>query len=232
MTEIIQVGERYYVAAGSALADDRTRILKQGETFAVFDRRGDIQPLGQGQHGVFHEGMRRLSGLTLEMNGERPLLLSSNVSRDNTLLTVDLTNIDILEGDAVVLPRGSLHVHRSKFLWAGRCYEEIRLHNFGPTVLMLPLSVRFAADFLDIFELRGVTRKERGETVESVIEPNEVALVYKGLDGVERWSRLRFDPAPVRLSPREALFEISLRRSTVIIADEIIDLCVIVAELE
>jgi len=47
MDEIIQVKDQYYIQAASCLADDRTRVLKQGETFAVFDCRGDIQPIGR-----------------------------------------------------------------------------------------------------------------------------------------------------------------------------------------
>jgi hypothetical protein len=34
----LRMEARYYILATSSLADDRNRILKQGETFAVFDR--------------------------------------------------------------------------------------------------------------------------------------------------------------------------------------------------
>jgi PAS domain S-box-containing protein len=39
---IIRIKGKYYVLASSALADDRTRVLKHGDTFAVFNRDGDI----------------------------------------------------------------------------------------------------------------------------------------------------------------------------------------------
>ncbi len=71
-----------------------TRVLKQGETFAVFDRYGDIQALGLGEQGLYHEGTRFLSRFVLRVGRNRPLLLSSTVRDDNTLLTVDLTNPD------------------------------------------------------------------------------------------------------------------------------------------
>jgi hypothetical protein len=38
MTDILRVENEYYVRATSALADDRTRVLKDGDTFAVFNR--------------------------------------------------------------------------------------------------------------------------------------------------------------------------------------------------
>src|SRR5260370_22143703 len=43
--DVIEVEDQYYILAKSSLADDRTRILKHGVTFAVFDRYCDIQPV-------------------------------------------------------------------------------------------------------------------------------------------------------------------------------------------
>jgi len=51
------------------------------------------------------------------VDGQRPLLLSSTVENDNVVLTVDLCNPDIYQGNALILPRESLHIRRSKFLW-------------------------------------------------------------------------------------------------------------------
>jgi hypothetical protein len=37
LTDILRVEDEYYVRASSALADDRTRVLKHGDTFAIFN---------------------------------------------------------------------------------------------------------------------------------------------------------------------------------------------------
>ena len=51
--------------------DDRTRVLKHGETFAVFDRFGDIQPLGvRRATGLYHDGTRYLSRCELRLDGD------------------------------------------------------------------------------------------------------------------------------------------------------------------
>jgi hypothetical protein len=52
LTDIIQVADEYYVRATSALADDRTRVLKYGDTFAVFNRYGNIEAFGPSQFGL------------------------------------------------------------------------------------------------------------------------------------------------------------------------------------
>ena len=44
--EVVSIDDQFYILATSSRADDRTRVLKHGDTFAVFDRFGDIQPVG------------------------------------------------------------------------------------------------------------------------------------------------------------------------------------------
>ena len=89
-TSVLRHQDSFYILATSTRADDRTRVLKHGETFAVFDRFGDVQPVGLGEQGLYHDGTRFLSRLELRIGGRRPLLLSSTVKEDNDLLAVDL----------------------------------------------------------------------------------------------------------------------------------------------
>src|SRR5438045_3060518 len=84
----------FYILATSPQADVQTRVLKYGDTFAVFDRNGDITPTGLGEEGLYHEGTRYLSCLVLGLNSNKPLLLSSTVKLENDFLAVDLTNPD------------------------------------------------------------------------------------------------------------------------------------------
>ena len=194
--DVIKVRENYYILASSSLSDDRTRVLKDGETFAVFDRFGDIHSLGSGEQGLYHEGTRFLSYSVLQLDQARPILLSSNVNEDNALLTVDLTNPDVSLDGEVVVGHGSVHILRSKFLWEGVCYESVRLANYGLTPLELTLSVRFDADFADIFEVRGMKRKQRGLRLDTRFEDGEIVLAYEGLDRVVRRTVIRATPQP------------------------------------
>ena len=75
-------------------------MLKHGDTFAVFDRYGDIKPGGLGEEGLYHEGTRFLSCLLLELEGGRPFFLSSTVREENDQLAVALTNPDLLRDGA------------------------------------------------------------------------------------------------------------------------------------
>jgi hypothetical protein len=54
MTDIIEIENQYYIRAQSSLADNRTRVLMRGDAFAVFDRHGDLHPIGLNEQGLFY----------------------------------------------------------------------------------------------------------------------------------------------------------------------------------
>ena len=125
MSEVIEDGNQFYILAGSSVTDDRTQVLKQGDTFAIFDRHGDIQPFHRSEKGIFHDGTRFLSALTFKLENERPLFLSSTAESDTEYLSIDLSNTDVQVGGEVLVPRGTIYISRSKFLWEGCYYEDI-----------------------------------------------------------------------------------------------------------
>ncbi len=87
-------GDPHHVLAPSGITDDRTRVLKHGDTFAVFDHLGQIKPGGLGEEGLYHDGTRYLSRLILELDGQPPFFLGSTVRDENDQLSVALTNPD------------------------------------------------------------------------------------------------------------------------------------------
>jgi glycogen debranching enzyme len=210
MDEVIRVHDQYYILATSSRADDRTRVLKQGDTFAIFDHFGDIVPFGLGEQGVYHRGTRHLSRLDLRLNGVRPLLLSSSVREDNDLFVVDLTNPDIPIGAGVVFPRDILHIHRSKFLWEAACYERLHVTNHGLEPITLSLELFFGADFVDIFEVRGNTRPRRGRRLDPRHDGATLVLGYEGLDGVTRRTTIESNPTPTRTTDDALAFTMAL----------------------
>ena len=210
MTDIVRVADEYYVRASSALVDDRTRVLKCGDTFAVLNRYGDIEDLGFSQFGLFHAESRHLSRFTLRLNERQPLLLGSTVREDNAFLSVDVTNVDTALHTEDSVPRGTVHIFRLQFLGTGTHYEHLRILNYGLEPVRLALLFQFDADFADIFEVRGTKRERKGERLQDHVDGSAAILAYKGLDGVFRRTHLEFSPRPTSLTTREALFRITL----------------------
>ncbi len=213
-TDVIEVGNQFYIRAQSSLADSRTLVLSHGDTFGVFDRYGNVQPIGSGQQGIFHQETRYLSRLELLVSGFRPLLLSSTVRDDNVLLAADLMNPDIEAVPGESLQRGTLHIYRRKFLSDGACFDEIAVHNYGQRLVDVELSFAFESDFADIFEVRGQKRERRGVRLREEIEKSSVTLAYEGLDHITQRTRIECSAlscvvhasgisVPIRLEPQQ-----------------------------
>jgi glycogen debranching enzyme len=201
---------QYRIAANATLQERRTRTLKHGDTFAVFDHRGDIGSEPGSSEGLYTRDTRILSEFVVLLEEARPLLLSSTIQDDNATFSADLSNPDLLVGDVVALRREQVHLHRMRFLFNGACYERLLVRNFSDNPLCVRVAVRFGADFADLFEVRGEHRAARGKASASRIDDGKVALSYNGLDHIERVTQLEFDPAPNTLSTKRAGFEVNL----------------------
>jgi glycogen debranching enzyme len=189
----IELEGQKYILASSLLAEERLRVLKHEETFAVFDRFGEIYSLADGEEGIYHQGTRFLSLLDFTLGQEQPLLLSSTITENNLVFSIDFTNADFTDEHGQSIPRGSIHVFRCIFIANDTCYERLRIKNFAHKTVHLPISYRFHADFKDIFELRGHRREKRGTLAEPEWTPTNLTMSYLGLDEVERRTIVSFE---------------------------------------
>ncbi|HWO89088.1 MAG TPA: amylo-alpha-1,6-glucosidase [Gemmatimonadales bacterium] len=208
--EIISVREHFYILSTSPRIDDRTRVLKHGDTFAIFDRFGDIEGYGTGELGIYHKDTRFVSRLSLKVGSERPFLLSSSIKDDNALLAIDATNPDITRNSAVEVPHGTVHIFRSQLLWNQTCYGRIRIRNYGLHGVRLSFSLEFGADFADVFEVRGARRTRRGQQLVEQVQADKIIYAYEGLDRRLRRTRIAFDRVPAVLTDGEARYEVNL----------------------
>ncbi len=190
------VAEQHSILAPSDLPSERDLVLKQNDTFALFDRFGDVDSSARSGEGLYFKGTRFLSCLKLKFAGGRPLLLSSTVRRDNVLLAADMTNPDIYFEGKVFLHRGTVHIYRSQFLWDQQLYQRLRFRNYSLTAIDVSVNVEFKADYADIFEVRGSKRAQKGEMLEPEIGESEIALGYVGRDSVMRRTIIRSATAP------------------------------------
>jgi glycogen debranching enzyme len=202
----------YMIAAETSYIEITPRALKNEDTFAVFDAHGDATPANGGNLGLFHRDTRHLSKLFLTFCGVRPLLLSSTVREDNATFTCDMTNPNLAGRDGGKdLLHSLIHLRRQRFLFGGACHDCLTLHNFDVTPHEIEIAFDFAADFADLFEVRGARRARRGEHHPPRVTDSSVQLAYAGLDGQTRRTLLRFDPRPNELSGERALYRLTLK---------------------
>lgn len=203
--------DQFYIPATEAVVERRPRTLKHGDIFGVFDHHGDIIRTAGAPDGIYYKDTRYLSELQILIDGCRPLLLSSTVRNNNALLTANLTNPDIFAGGKLSLPRDTVHVVRSKFLWQAACYERIKIQSFHDEKRAITVKLNFAADFADIFEVRGHERAARGRASSQTHDGNAIILSYDGLDNVQRHTTIAIDPKPDHIDTQSVTFNLSLQ---------------------
>ena len=141
----ISLDAPHQVVTADVASAERTHTLRHDDCFGLFNEIGDIDAEARTEAGLYRAGVRHLSRLTLTVAGLRPLLLAATPREDNVLLSVNLTNPDVRgEGGRIVLPRGTLHITRSRFLWAGVFHEMIRVRNFALSTIAVAIPRRVA----------------------------------------------------------------------------------------
>ncbi|KVR63692.1 amylo-alpha-1,6-glucosidase [Burkholderia ubonensis] len=202
-------GPAFIAPEADPQADARNNqyVLKAGDAFVVSDALGDVSGHDDG---LFVDDMRVLSKWRLTFGGRAPSLLSGATSADNASFTAHLTNRPLPPLGGHETPEGVIHIERMRVLANNVLYEALTLTNYGASEAEVPLSVSFAADFKDMFEVRGTHRARRGTIAQPRIDAGAVRLRYDGLDRVERAVTLNFSPAPDALSVDRADYRLTI----------------------
>jgi glycogen debranching enzyme len=215
----------YDVAAASARAKGPERlVVKARNVFMVLDETGEIAPAGAADLGLYRSDTRFLSRLELRIDARRPAVLSS-VTTGNALAICDLTQTGLEE--TLAFEAHYLHVRREVLVRERGYCERLRVTNYVGRDLAVRLDMLFGADFADLFEMRGVARKKRGEHFRVVCDRDGFLFRYRGLDRMVRGTLVELDPPPcacdaatgasyaVRLAPGETR-EIRIRVNTLL----------------
>ncbi|BAY20638.1 amylo-alpha-1,6-glucosidase [Calothrix sp. NIES-2100] len=191
-----------------------TLTVKDDDLFLVTDTMGNISGCslndGNPSMGLFCCDTRFLSRLELQIEGRSPVLLSSTAEK-GFALSVLCTNPRIderLRADTVGI--------RRELVLNGALFEEIEVANYSTTTVSFELSISFDGDFVDLFEVRGYDRGQRGrllrlveplaeegtssegdgfsgvQTQPMLLRDEFLTLAYQGLDGLVMESRIQF----------------------------------------
>ncbi len=203
----------FYILASAMASRRTTRVLAHDETFAIFETTGDILESPLEALGFFYRDTRHLSCFEIRIAGEVPHFLNSYVSDDNAEVRANLTNPDLGGvGDASLLPRDLIQIQRSWVLSGTGLIQRIALRNYASATVKIELDFALGADFRDMFEVRGLSRRNRGETAPARVGKSSVEFRYRGLDRINRATLLEFSRKPTTLTDSNASFMLSLKR--------------------
>lgn len=200
-----------YVLRGAASTTVEKIALKQGEAFMVTDSRGDM-PISEQETGLFWHGTRFLRVCDLFVDGLPMVALSHSISDEEGACQIDLTNPFLPIAQEQGLYQGVIHLRRHIELHSHQLIQTFLVTSFEPSTVDLRLGLKTGADFLDIFEVRGMERASRGEMASPEVDRDEVVFRYRGLDAIERKTRILLDP-PADLLVNDGVFwRLSLTR--------------------
>ncbi|WP_027718130.1 glycogen debranching N-terminal domain-containing protein [Desulfovirgula thermocuniculi] len=170
-----------------------TEVLKEGEMFFICGPQGEVSHHQNSGFGLYYRDTRFLSCLEMRL-AEGELLFLSSYIKESHFAQFELTN-PVLNREEHVIPASTIHLRALRLL-DNALFQRLRLINFNPVPVMVTLQIRVGADFLDIFEVRGLKREKRGELLPPVASREMILFGYRGLDGVHRYTRISFSPHP------------------------------------
>jgi glycogen debranching enzyme len=182
--------------------------IKHDRVFLCCDRYGDVPKGNTAALGLYYMDTRFLSQFELTVDGKKPLFLHAQADRNYSMLIETTLPVAIMDPTGVSRT-DNVSVSRHRWLEHG-LHEEIVVRNFSTAKRNVRIDVRFDADFLDLFEVRGAKRKECGETLDPSVTKNGVTYAYEGLDGVKRTLEIQFDPPPKTLRAGRASYSLKL----------------------
>lgn len=209
---VIKVGSDFYIRASSLTSRRATRVLVNGESFAVFEVGGDILQTPDEPLGFFYRDTRYLSRFELKIAGEPPYYLNSYASRENAQLRINLSNPDLgFQGEEIELPRNSIQIERNWVIAGAALFHKLTVRNYARLQVEIPLDFLFEVDFADVFEVRGFKRTNRGQHPDQEVASNIVTFRYLGRDGVGRFTKILFEAPPAALETGRASFLFTLK---------------------
>jgi len=183
--------------------------LIDGKTFLSTTVAGDIMPPGAPDVGFFHDDTRFLSRLELRVDGYRTIVLCS--STEQTFASqIELTTGKGTMRDSYEVPENTVHIRREQLLASDVLYDNFAFENFNFHELELAIELAYEADYMDVFQVRGVARQRLGRYFQPVVRNDSIIFHYCGLDHVSRETIIHLSPEPESVNGTTARWKLRL----------------------
>jgi glycogen debranching enzyme len=187
------------------------RVIKEDDLFLLTDASGDITRDDTYGMGFYTKDTRFLSRMELKINGQKPIVLSSDADQ-NYLARILLTNPHMEKDGQLILWRESIEIERKRFISRGGLYETVKTTNFYPKPVSFNISYLFDADFHDMFIIRGFQSGKVGQRTGTSVNEKGMSLEYAGADDVKRETRISWSASPSLIKEEgEVAFDLSLQ---------------------
>jgi glycogen debranching enzyme len=183
--------------------------LIDGKTFLSTIVAGDIAPAGAPDVGFFYQDTRFLSHLEFRIDGHRAVVLSSSTEKTFSS-QIELTTGNITLRDSFDLPENTVHIRREQLLASDVFFDRFTFENFNQSAVEFTVELLYDADFVDVFQVRGVARSIQGQHYQPVTTESSITFFYRGRDNVMRQTLVEMTPKPAEIEPRVARWRLRL----------------------
>lgn len=193
----------------TAVKNSPRLVLKHGNHFLVMDEAGMMPPGTNFGYGLYVDDTRYLSGWSWTINGIEPTLLAAH-TEEGYAGKFSYGNKEVGQ-----LPEQQVLLKREVVINDG-VFERVSLTNFALQSVDVNLALKVGADFADMFEVRGMSRKKRGQMLRNMLSPDsdgernrEILIAYRGLDGAQMTTSIHLPDHP-GISYRDGLLTVPL----------------------
>lgn len=185
------------------------QVIKEGNVFMAYNKFGDIPTNNTAGFGLYKEDTRYLCFYDLFICDERSVLLHYSCDNNYTGET-EMTNPALSLNNGESLPQDVLGISRKKVI-SQHFEEEITIKNYSQKDAQIDVTLNFASDFRDIFEIRGIKqRSKRGINFPVNVSKDSVEYRYEGLDGKTYLMNISFSIEPKNLTENKASVDLDI----------------------
>jgi glycogen debranching enzyme len=169
-------------------------VIKEGEPFFLCPPDGQIETGDGHGFGLYQHDTRYLAGYELRIAGATPNPLAATaLSGGHALIELTMPALELADGRTVGKERITVRWDRRLDGDRGELNDTIIFRNFDRDSARLPLRFAFAADFRDVFAIRGLLAEQAGTCREPAWDGERLVFAYDGKDGIDRSVTVSFD---------------------------------------
>jgi glycogen debranching enzyme len=186
-------------------------VIKDEDVFFLCDRDGGVPLKGSHGYGLYYHDCRFLNGYEVRIASTAPSRLAATAHKGFEA-DLELTNPDLRMGQGELIQKEDLGIRWTRTIDAARLalYDRFTVENNSLRPVKFPLSFRFASKFEDLFSVRGMPTKVRGDLHPPRWEDGKLVFAYEGADGLRRNLAVSFSEAPRKTDGTAAHFDLHL----------------------
>jgi len=186
-------------------------VMKKDNVFFLTQPDGSVPMVNNHGMGLYYHDCRYLNGYEITLAGQAPASLSAS-SAQGSIGVFTLTNPKLTLPDGRTLDKEKLGLtwHRLLDSRAPALVDGLTLQNFTLQSIRLSVVLTFRAAFEDLYNVRGLVKKQYGHAREPEWHDGVLRFVYDGKDGVTRSLSVHADPPADEHHGTSATFHVGL----------------------